>query len=89
MYIPAGRERVEIVGRQGVFFVLHVDREEGCARVIPLTGQAAGLKIFRFHCSGPTRGIWRRKRVESHGGSPEGKKEGPPLWGGRCEGIVT
>ena len=39
MYIPAGRERVQIVGRQGVFLVLHVDHEEQSAHVIALEGR--------------------------------------------------
>ena len=40
MYIPAGRERVQIVDRQGVFLVLQVDHEQQSARVIALHGKA-------------------------------------------------
>ena len=36
MYVPAGRERVEIAGRAGVFLVLSVDRDDGSAEVIAL-----------------------------------------------------
>lgn len=38
MYIPAARERVQILGRAGVFFVLAVDLNEQFATVIPLIG---------------------------------------------------
>ena len=36
MYIPAAREYVSIEGREGAYFVLAVDREDGIAFVVDL-----------------------------------------------------
>ena len=43
MYIPAARERVEVVGRAGLYFVLAVDHERQFATVIPLAD--AGIYV--------------------------------------------
>jgi hypothetical protein len=40
MYIPSGRDRVRLVGRNEVFFVLAVDLEKCRPDVIPLDGDA-------------------------------------------------
>jgi hypothetical protein len=38
MYIPQGRERVQLVGRGGVFRVAWVDHERQKADLLPLDG---------------------------------------------------
>jgi hypothetical protein len=48
MYVPRARERVQLVGRSGVFFVVWVDHEQKEADLIPLHGAASVEEIVSF-----------------------------------------
>jgi hypothetical protein len=37
MYVPAARERVRVVGRQGVYLVVEVDRKAACAHLLAVS----------------------------------------------------
>jgi hypothetical protein len=48
MYIPQVRERVQRVGRSGVFLVMWVDHEQKEADLIPLLGASSVEEIVSF-----------------------------------------
>ena len=48
MYIPCARERVEVVGHEGVFLVITVDWARQVADLIPLAGGLFGLEGVSF-----------------------------------------
>ena len=48
MYVPRARERVQLVGRSGVFLVVWVDHEQKEADLIPLHGTESVEEIVSF-----------------------------------------
>jgi hypothetical protein len=48
MYVPRARERVQRVGRSGVFLVMWVDHEQSEADLIPLHGASSVEEIVSF-----------------------------------------
>jgi hypothetical protein len=48
MYVPQVRERVQLVGRSGMFLVIWVDHEQKEADLIPLDGASSVEEIVSF-----------------------------------------
>jgi hypothetical protein len=48
MYVPKARERVQLVGRGGVFLVVWVNHEQKEADLIPLRGESSVEEIVSF-----------------------------------------
>ncbi len=49
MYVPAVRERVRVVGRQGVYLVVEVDRKAACAHLVAVS---ANLSVEENYLEG-------------------------------------
>jgi len=76
VYIPASRERVEIVGRAGNFFVQAVDREENFATVIPLADAGLYVEDVLFAHLRPHR---PDVAMETEGATPSARTERHPV----------
>jgi hypothetical protein len=48
MYVPKLRERVQLVGRSGVFLVMWVDLEQQEADLMPLQGKSSAEETVSF-----------------------------------------